>query len=170
MKSDSAVASGSPPRVWGKQRRRRVFIVGSRFTPTRVGKTERIDVNDKETRFTPTRVGKTRRQRLLRLRSAVHPHACGENQRLQPGRQVFAGSPPRVWGKRFSPGTKTSTTRFTPTRVGKTRTPHPDPPCWPVHPHACGENRDAWRAGYDAGGSPPRVWGKRARCRIVQRP
>ena len=53
-----AIATGSPPRVWGI---RRVGVVGRL-----VG------------RFTPTCVGNTLRSFAFSLSAAVHPHVCGE--------------------------------------------------------------------------------------------
>src|SRR5690606_38215412 len=93
--------AGSPPRVWGKlmppsprsacrlvhphacgenAQKSRAMQPGSRFTPTRVGKTPGHICNAPvDNRFTPTRVGKTAAHVLAVLRAN--------------------GSPPRVWGK-----------------------------------------------------------------------
>ena len=69
---------------------------------------------------------------------AVHPHACGEIC-VTWTRAMRSGSPPRV-GKSWLPHIRCH--RFTPTRVGKSPAIERSP----------------------AVGSPPRVWGNRARC------
>ena len=51
---------------------------------------------------------------------AVHPHACGENNRTQVKKPVVV--------------------RYTPTPVGKTAQCANDRIAGTVHPHACGEN------------------------------
>ncbi len=118
-------AIGSPPRVWGQPIKPLTFFSLSRFTPTRVGTT---DLGGDGEGIIP-----------------VHPHACGDNtlegygfrlgDRFTPTRvgttpwpglrwRGHTGSPPRVWGQ----------------RAGR---PARAPNC-PVHPHACGDNVDAF--------------------------
>ena len=91
---------GSPPRVWGKRLPHIRHAGRQRFTPTRVGKT---GPTSPACRTTP-----------------VHPHACGENVLRSGAASPFAGSPPRVWGKRMFLFFRQGRRRFTPTRVGKT--------------------------------------------------
>ena len=112
-----------------------------RFTPTRVGKTNAtiltahllavhphacgenacgLAANGAVDRFTPTRVGKTNRLAAPTRTNAVHPHSCGENFCLQILTHFGGGSPPRVWGKRVARFGRDGSSRFTPTRVGKT--------------------------------------------------
>ena len=131
---------GSPPRVWGKPGGNQAGRLHPRFTPTRVGKTRR--------RFWSSQV------------APVHPHACGENATAETCTRSKCGSPPRVWGKRDQPGLDGDLRRFTPTRVGKTRTGRMCCVISPVHPHACGENHRHPGQLIDPPGSPPRVWGK----------
>ena len=152
---------GSPPRVWGKLGECPLAVVRQRFTPTGVGKTVPAGP---------------------RLRaSSVHPHGCGENIGDNVAEMRFDGSPPRVWGKRQFCQFGGHCVRFTPTGVGKTpermrglyrQSVHPhgcgenaveQAACFfpSVHPHGCGENEVFSVADPRAGGSPPRVWGKR---------
>jgi len=196
-------SAGSPPRVWGKQRpelrehlRRLVhphacgengitsrLVLEHTGSPPRVwGKQGRTLLDPEELRFTPTRVGKTVCGWNAVAAVAVHPHACGENERKPRSWSFVVGSPPRVWGKRSTKGRNTSKRRFTPTRVGKTGACSRRGGCTAVHPHACGENFRALarpspagrftptrvgKTNYPlglndySGGSPPRVWGKR---------
>ena len=70
----------------------------------------------------------------------VHPHVCGEYNRLLDGKHR---------------------TRFTPTCVGNTPVTKPKKIATPVHPHVCGEyGCRAIQCGCSFG-SPPRVWGIR---------
>ncbi len=131
---------GSPPRVWGKLAPSRPYVAVVRFTPTRVGKTKSWPRRD-----------------FLRT---VHPHACGENSAIKSITADGYGSPPRVWGKRYSGLAGNPAARFTPTRVGKTPGVDWQPARRAVHPHACGENLEWSRGGMGGTGSPPRVWGK----------
>ena len=96
----SRTRSGSPPRVWGQLLGRTAQELGGRFTPTRVGTTS-----------TPT----------VRSRCcAVHPHACGDNEREPVLVHRVGGSPPRVWGQLSGVDRYAGEGRFTPTRVGTT--------------------------------------------------
>ena len=118
----TAYQAGSPPRVWGKPSKEKHEVGGSRFTPTRVGKTV-VTVS-------------------MGLPMPVHPHACGENGRWRILCPHPHGSPPRVWGKRVAVQIQAPRWRFTPTRVGKTPAFFDLSPFSSVHPHACGENCD----------------------------
>ena len=136
---------GSPPRGWGKRARLDRSWGCSRFTPTRVGKTFRpASALWPSPRFTPTRVGKTR-WALLPLRSArFTPTRVGKTQSRCTGRWPGAVHPHA--GGENSPCRDLAITevRFTPTRVGKTAS-------------------RAWLC-ISWFGSPPRGWGKLARC------
>ena len=79
--SRSLRGGGSPPRVWGRH--------PIRSAPERPG------------RFTPTRVGTTRPRSRSSPSGPVHPHACGDDHRAGSSPRPFAGSPPRVWGRRL---------------------------------------------------------------------
>ena len=71
--------TGSPPRVWGRPHHPDSIRTERRFTPTRVGKTERLqDISEED---------------------AVHPHACGEDNVGRLACEPRLGSPPRVWGR-----------------------------------------------------------------------
>ena len=111
-------------------------------------------------RFTPTRVGTTLPRRSTERAATVHPHACGDNDHAPLLRQRHAGSPPRVWGQRSARGDPHHRRRFTPTRVGTTRSRWWRRPTGPVHPHACGDNSTVTAPRPAQRGSPPRVWGQ----------
>ncbi len=119
----SPLATGTPPRLWGKRRSLRVDVGLLRYTPTPVGKT---------------------RIHFAILRSdAVHPHACGENGANEGDKRVGGGTPPRLWGKRSAVASLDMDIRYTPTPVGKTSSPCGGGAVSAVHPHACGENDSA---------------------------
>ena len=111
--------AGSPPRVWG------IPIA--------------LPLHDSCGRFTPTCVGNTGYECTMKRGKTVHPHVCGEYNRLIRAIALFVGSPPRVWGIRLRHHSACSSLRFTPTCVGNTsRATFTNRPT-KVHPHVCGE-------------------------------
>ncbi len=70
------------------------------------------------------------------------------------------GSPPRAWGRGHQSQRKLWSERFTPTCVGKgqRRPGHLAGPG--VHPHVRGEGVIGYVSSANAGGSPPRAWGR----------
>ena len=135
------IADGSPPRVWG------IHLHGDRLQG--------------DGRFTPTRVGNTEREPLTWAARPVHPHACGEYSSRRFSVISIAGSPPRVWGIHGDAAHKGCRQRFTPTRVGNTARRRSSAVHVPVHPHACGEYAPSPLTAPTVSGSPPRVWGNR---------
>ena len=103
---DVSVASGcdagggSPPRAWGGR-----WLLGG---PRHV------------VRFTPTGVGRTRVLCPGTLGMAVHPHGRGEDPASATDTRDAYGSPPRAWGGLRPERYRASSTRFTPTGVGRT--------------------------------------------------
>ena len=75
-----------------------------------------------------------------------------------------AGSSPRVRGKRYRRCQMCEWFGLIPARAGKTRCPQPGPGSAGAHPRACGENVEVECLAENAGGSSPRVRGKRRRC------
>ena len=90
-------------------------------------------------RFTPTCVGNTEPRGHLDTAESVHPHVCGEYVSTVTFTAHAVGSPPRVWGIRFTLHLTTRPSRFTPTCVGNTPPGSPPPRLRTVHPHVCGE-------------------------------
>ena len=112
--------NGSPPRVWGRCRRRRRSV--------------------EEPRFTPTCVGKMHIAVVFAAKSPVHPHVRGEDGGF-PGRvNPEFGSPPRAWGRFHHVLDETGQGRFTPTCVGKIDIREAPWMAFPVHPHVRGED------------------------------
>jgi len=168
MNSGNASHAGSPPRVWGRPRKRGRTSRASRFTPTRVGTTCSIPTcrrrrevhphacgddmsiarrHTSRVRFTPTRVGTTKHCLSRFLPSSVHPHACGDDKRKAVKKSLDSGSPPRVWGRRREYQAPRANPRFTPTRVGTTKRRVMPNISSTVHPHACGDDGRAGRRG-----------------------
>ncbi len=92
---------GSSPRVWGTHSAIRYAPEIPRFIPTCVGNTSVI-----------LRVANT---------IAVHPHVCGEHERVKCLLQKSGGSSPRVWGTPSGTLSCGGQTRFIPTCVGNTK-------------------------------------------------
>ena len=112
-------------------------------------------------RFIPTRVGNTKAAPSTRSRHSVHPHACGEYGMFQRMAEYCGGSSPRVWGIPQEPQGRGRAGRFIPTRVGNTRKRAVLVLNKSVHPHACGEYKNACFGIFEQYGSSPRVWGIR---------
>ncbi len=151
---------GSPPRAWG-----RGVACGSphleiRFTPTRVGTRRYFCQEEDARRFTPTRVGTRAAPSGRWTPSTVHPHARGDEKSIAPSSIALSGSPPRAWGRVVDRVRVVVRVRFTPTRVGTSRSPGIRRPRPPVHPHARGDERGVMGYPTDADGSPPRAWGR----------
>src|SRR5438094_13432 len=107
-------------------------------------------------RFTPTRVGTTALSGALTAISTVHPHARGDDVVAATTSQATGGSPPRAWGRRLRTSVLRRRLGFTPTRVGTTPRA---PGRWrspAVHPHARGDDCDAYVLLLTKLGSPPR--------------
>ncbi len=133
---------GSPPRVWGRLRRKSSNCSRAFGSPPRVWGRLTVAANNV-------------------VICTVHPHACGDDARSPSAMVQRSGSPPRVWGRRDRAPAALAIARFTPTRVGTTCRRFVASTTPPVHPHACGD--DAKRLGITTveRGSPPRVWGRR---------
>ena len=115
-------ATGSPPRMRGKQS----VIIEQKF-PARI---------------TPADAGKTSGAHELCSRPEDHPRGCGENPPSGLIRYTLAGSPPRMRGKPSLQPLAGITLRITPADAGKTL----HVPCLRVsiedHPRGCGENQN----------------------------
>ena len=98
---------------------------------------------------------------LYCLHPPVHPHGCGERGVYQGSIGQFNGSSPRVWGTLILLFRVSTNKRFIPTGVGNAKTDRrPAIRVW-VHPHGCGERRNALGDAFLFAGSSPRVWGTR---------
>ena len=131
--------AGSSPRVWGIQLKAGYRIYRKRFIPTRVGNTKNLC----------NRCVKT----------AVHPHACGEYNKAPVPSWSGGGSSPRVWGILPGGSAERAHPRFIPTRVGNTLSMRIENCPASVHPHACGEYLSWMWKSKPTAGSSPRVWG-----------
>ena len=131
---------GSPPRM----RRRRIAPVA----PAR------------RRGLTPANAGKTRPANGPVSRRTAHPRECGEDcvawRRVSP----FAGSPPRMRGRR---GWRLGGSRrrgLTPANAGKTSSDTTTAPACSAHPRECGEDTSPPSFFGSHVGSPPRMRGR----------
>ena len=100
MLSQDGGATGSPPRVRGRQAYKRSYIFTSRFTPACAGQTSR---HSGEQNTAP-----------------VHPRVCGADGKRQFNRARYLGSPPRVRGRLIQADGGSGPARFTPACAGQT--------------------------------------------------
>jgi len=68
---------------------------------------------------TPTCVGKSQESGAIVKPPEGHPHVCGEEFLLSFSSSRLEGTPPRVWGRAMAATTILTTSRDTPTCVGK---------------------------------------------------
>ena len=102
----------------------------------------------------------------------AHPRVCGENWIYPTHTTAYAGSSPRVRGKRMGNKRTNESGRLIPACAGKTSNPVADSIISRAHPRVCGENYSAEEIIETLEGSSPRVRGKhghRRRCRIPRR-
>ena len=174
--------AGSPPRLWGILSPGQRFIPILRFTPTPVGNTSHSLITFPVLYGSPPRLWGIRpAHRQKSSAGSVHPHACGEygqrsaagqsegrftptpvgnTIRIENGRPLPSGSPPRLWGIPAPASWPVAPTRFTPTPVGNTQHPAAQLPA-PVGspPRLWGIRRQSNYNRYQYVGSPPRLWG-----------
>ena len=136
------VASGSPPRAWGRRNDRRRKVSDYRFTPTCVG-----------TAQTATPQGQPH---------PVHPHVRGDGRPSGRSDLHRHGSPPRAWGRLVVVVLHVLRHRFTPTCVGTARGRSLGGLSLPVHPHVRGDGAMVHTSENASIGSPPRAWGRRS--------
>ena len=134
-------AGGSPPRVRGKPR-----------CGCALGSAKRI---------TPACAGKTCPSCQRSIPPQDHPRVCGENALVSLAYVDKVGSPPRVRGKLASLSMSYLPSRITPACAGKTFRDYLRRDRAEDHPRVCGENMQWSGEMTGAGGSPPRVRGKR---------
>ena len=113
--------AGSPPRVRGTGKPRRVQDVLLRITPACAGNRQNgVDAS----RFVED-----------------HPRVCGEQTRLARQRAICGGSPPRVRGTVHAPFLAKSCSRITPACAGNSTAEHANKQTGKDHPRVCGEQQ-----------------------------
>ena len=133
-------ASGSSPRMRGKQR---AFIE-----------------NTLKPRIIPAHAGQTDVARWSGNWRTDHPRACGANSALRPSNILQSGSSPRMRGKRRCQLSQMARDRIIPAHAGQTCGGRRGPACSADHPRACGANLNAYSCVLAARGSSPRMRGK----------
>ncbi len=90
--------NGSSPRMWGTLKLFTDIAILARFIPTHVGNALVLIVTT--------------------MRTAVHPHACGERMSRSISMTAISGSSPRMWGTPRQRRLGWGRYRFIPTHVG----------------------------------------------------
>ncbi len=108
-------------------------------------------------RFIPAHAENTSAKALPLTRPTVHPRACGEHQRRQPGIQFADGSSPRMRRTHFTGSLDAAVARFIPAHAENTGATGKLSTCISVHPRACGEHDYLGTMIDRADGSSPRM-------------
>ena len=124
------------------------------------GKRSDVPVQSGAKRITPAYAGKTAFRRRRRAAHKDHPRVCGENVKRHNIGGAYAGSPPRMRGKRNFVLRIPDRRRITPAYAGKTRSLSASLPRARDHPRVCGENAFGLSQALSLSGSPPRMRGK----------
>ncbi len=144
---------GSPPCTWGQRGDDSAYLRRPRFTPMHMGTTEQRSCEA--------------------CRTAVHPHAHGDNNHLAAVLSLQVGSPPCTWGQPPPVAGLAAGGAVHPHAHGDNDRVSARGRTLPVHPHAHGDNERLSEAQRGDGGSPPCTWGQRwpgprpARRRLV---
>ncbi len=183
------IASGSPPRAWGRRPRPARPRRFDRITPTGVGTATTIagcrsrctdhphGRGDGDLRMrreppwsgSPPRAWGRRRRDPVRVRCpGITPTGVGTAARRSCVPGPAAGSPPRAWGRLNLARLHRRTRRITPTGVGTATPPAARAPTQTDHPHGRGDGNATRSARPHADGSPPRAWGRRKAARPVE--
>ena len=133
-------ASGSSPRMRGKQTLRDGQAIGVRIIPAHAGQTLAY--------YKP-----------LQLPSD-HPRACGANSALRPSNILQSGSSPRMRGKRRCQLSQMARDRIIPAHAGQTTFLNKTLANPADHPRACGANGVWGTFNIRGHGSSPRMRGK----------
>ena len=133
-------ASGSSPRMRGKQR---AFIE-----------------NTLKPRIIPAHAGQTLAYYKPLQLPSDHPRACGANSALRPSNILQSGSSPRMRGKRRCQLSQMARDRIIPAHAGQTCGGRRGPACSADHPRACGANIGVDVSDAFGCGSSPRMRGK----------
>ena len=133
-------ASGSPPRMRGKE----TSTIGIRLPAG----------------ITPACAGKSASHGFFVLLRWDHPRVCGEKQGNAAAISVTPGSPPRVRGKVVLVDFGPEFLGITPACAGKSRFPSSTAPYRRDHPRVCGEKAARLTGKEKPRGSPLRVRGK----------
>ena len=149
------------PHARGEDRRRIMPMAYSWETPPRTWgrRTQLLHLHGRAGN-TPTHVGKTMMRSRRVLLARKHPHARGEDAKTLGWPMPKLETPPRTWGRPFSPSLLKTIYGNTPTHVGKTWSVHVGARPRRKHPHARGEDGMNRQSGARGEETPPRTWGR----------
>ena len=98
--------------------------------------------------------------RVFRSLKTVHPHSRGDNCGSSDGLRGFLGTPPLAWGQQRVLDDVSGARRYTPTRVGTTKSATQFCDRFSVHPHSRGDNLVISHGKTKRLGTPPLAWGQ----------
>ena len=154
--------AGVHPRACGGSAGRAVLRAGGPGTSPRVrGKPVEALGNRAGLRYIPARAGEAGGRTVGWTTRRVHPRACGGSVIELEQVDDDHGTSPRVRGKRHRARTGRRRPRYIPARAGEARPGASPRPARPVHPRACGGSEREEIIARTAGGTSPRVRGKR---------
>ena len=158
------VQGGAHPRVCGENATSLINKYQTMGSSPRVrGKPFAKSLRRRRCGLIPACAGKTRHRLTLAATRKAHPRVCGENCLRSVSFSRWAGSSPRVRGKREQDGLIGPETRLIPACAGKTSRIAAVRACLRAHPRVCGENAAVFNSVAGAAGSSPRVRGKQRR-------
>ena len=160
---------GAHPRVCGENRSTALLCRPASGSSPRVRGKQSTDRPGPPTRgLIPACAGKTPPTSGTSGSRTAHPRVCGENTRGRTPSPRDWGSSPRVRGKRRTIRRSGDDEGLIPACAGKT--PATSPPQSPpaAHPRVCGENTVVVSTGSPCRGSSPRVRGKRGKTTLLQ--
>ena len=135
----STACLGSPPRVRGTEKGRRMNKIIIRITPACAGNRYHVPNGGK--------------------RDPDHPRVCGEQRIRSFNGSKISGSPPRVRGTGLEAASSQIGSRITPACAGNRKTRWRSAAGAKDHPRVCGEQRVVQSSRGERVGSPPRVRG-----------
>ena len=165
----STNASGSSPRVRGKERRNSRQIISKRIIPACAGKSQSQQGYLGQLRIIPACAGKSWSPHCFSQSSWDHPRVCGEKPSGDLRPSGVRGSSPRVRGKVVGNGLVKGLERIIPACAGKRACAPAGAPCGRDHPRVCGEKGSAASSIHATAGSSPRVRGKGQRLLVRRR-
>ena len=149
------------PRACGEKKFARLYSKRASGSPPRMrGKESQLITRHKREGITPAHAGKSFLSDGATARCRDHPRACGEKALYDSYAMFDAGSPPRMRGKVIAAMLIGGGVGITPAHAGKRYKRNVIAQFARDHPRACGEKITVYALPVPHRGSPPRMRGK----------